>query len=406
MSLRGDALDIARAAIGGALPYENTLKALREMDLNGPVTVFAVGKAAVPMARAAVQALGDRLVSGLLVTKYGHLQGFGHDKIDCMEAAHPVSDHNSVLAAEKAMALARTLTDKDTALFLISGGGSALMEKSRVSPEVQRAVTQKLLSRGAPIEAVNAVRRRLSLVKGGKLGALCAPAGVVTLALSDVISNDPGVIASGLSVPDETPDETVLSAAKAYLPDMPELLPFLQRQAPPKVNTLDYVFVGDINLLCEGAKREAEALGYEARIVDRALTGEAREAAVRITGTAPRAPGKRAWIYAGETTVTLKGTGRGGRNQEMALAAAIRLRGENNVCFISVGSDGTDGPTDAAGGIADGESYDKMKNAGVDPEQALENNDSYRALQAAGDLVITGPTGTNVNDLTVLLTEE
>ena len=406
MSLKTDALLIAKAAIDGALPYNNTRKRLLELDLSGPVTVFAVGKAAVPMAKAAAEALGDRLVSGLLVTKYGHLQGFAHKKLDCMEAAHPVSDENSVLAAEKALALAQGLGQTDTALFLISGGGSALMEKSRVSPACQREATKKLLARGAAIEEINAVRKRLSLVKGGKLGEACAPARVVTLALSDVISNDPGVIASGLSVPDETPDDAVLAAAKTYLPDMPELYPLLRQTAPPAVNSTGYYYVGDIGILCEGAKKQAEALGYKTAVLDRALTGEARDTARRIIDEVPLLPGRHAYIYAGETTVTLKGKGLGGRNQEMALAAAIRLRGKKDICFLSVGSDGTDGPTDAAGGFADGETCIKMENAGADPEQSLENNDSYRALKAAGDLIVTGPTGTNVNDITLVLTTD
>ena len=405
MSLTEDAKRIAAAAIRGSLPYENTLKILGELALPGAPVVLSVGKAAVPMAQAAADDFGDRIKAGLVITKYGHLGGFSDPAFDCMEAAHPVSDGNSVLAAEKALALVRGLTGEDTLLVLLSGGGSALMEKSAVPPETQRDVTKKLLARGADIREINAVRKRLSLVKGGRLAAEAYPARVVTLALSDVLDNDPGVIASGPTVPDETPDEEVLRIAQKYLPDVPELLPLLKRGEPLRVNVGGYHYVGDINILCEAAKAEAEALGYETEIVNRSLTGEARDTAAAILSAIPDRPGKLAYLYAGETTVTLKGTGKGGRNQEMALAAAIALRGRENICFLSVGSDGTDGPTDAAGGIADGDTCEKMQRAGISPEAALANNDSYAALKAAGDLIVTGPTGTNVNDLTVVLTE-
>ena len=405
MSLKEDAKKIAAAAIQGALPYENTLHILERLALPGVPAVISVGKAAVPMARAAAMFFGNRLQTGLLITKYGHLGDFACPAFECMEAAHPVSDANSILAAEKALALAGGLTENDTLLVLLSGGGSALMEKSSVPPETQRAVTEKLLARGAEIGEINAVRRRLSLVKGGRLAAAAYPAKVITLALSDVLDNDKSAIASGPTVPDVTPAEEVRRIAAKYLPDLPEISPLLTENGQLTINDGGYHFVGDINILCEAAKAEAEALGYRTEIVCRNLTGEARDAAISILAAVPDIPGKRARICAGETTVTLKGTGKGGRNQEMALAAAIALRGRKGIAFLSVGSDGTDGPTDAAGGIADGETYDKMKAAGVEPGAYLANNDSYAALKAAGDLMITGATGTNVNDLTVVLTD-
>ena len=405
MSLKEDAKRIALAAIRGALPYENTLRCLRSLSLEGSPVVISVGKAAVPMAQAAADVLGPRVKAGLLVTKYDHLGSFREPAFTCIEAAHPVSDENSVLAAEKALALVSGLSETDTVLVLLSGGGSALMEKSAVSPALQREVTKKLLARGASIEEINAVRKRLSLVKGGRLAAGAWPAKVITLALSDVLSNDKGVIASGPTVPDETPDAVVLAAAEKYLPDFPEIVPILMRKETLRVNDCGYYFVGDIHILCEAAKAGAEALGYNTEIVSRSLTGEARDAARAILASLPHVPGKRAYLYAGETTVTLTGTGRGGRNQEMALTAAIELKDKENVCFLSVGSDGTDGPTDAAGGFADGETYGKMIRAGVSPEAALVDNDSYAALSAAGDLIVTGATGTNVNDITVILTE-
>ncbi|MBQ7638902.1 MAG: DUF4147 domain-containing protein [Clostridia bacterium] len=403
ISLKKDAVEIVSAAIRASLPYENTKKLLSELIINGPVTVFSVGKAAVPMAKAAEEILGDRIKTGLLVTKYGHTGDFHSPRFEAIEAAHPVSDENSEKAAERAMNIARGLTPGDTVLFLISGGGSALLEKSRISAEKQRDVTKKLLSRGAEIEEMNAVRKRLSLVKGGKLASLCYPAKVITAALSDVISNDKGTIASGLTVADGTPDEKIKSIAEKYLFDVPaETVSALFEKEETKINDGGFFFAGDINMLCDGAAKKANELGYKTVIVSRSLTGEARERAREIVKT-HFSQEKTAFIYAGETTVTLKGDGLGGRNQEMALAAAIELKGKKDVAFISVGSDGTDGPTDAAGGFADGETFARITAAGLDPEKELESNNSYYALRAAGDLIVTGPTGTNVNDIAVLL---
>ena len=407
MSLKTDALEIAAAAIRAADPYESTCEALRNcLPRDRAFTVFSIGKAAIPMARAAADTLGGRIKTGLAVTKYGHTGDFSSPYFQVIEAAHPVSDENSIRAAETALAIADTLGGDDIAVVLLSGGGSALFEKSLIPPEVQREITKKLLARGAEIGEINAVRRRISAVKGGKFAARCYPAKVITFALSDVLNNDKSVIASGITVKDDTPDSFVKAVADRYLYDADaSVLDALYHKEEAPVNDGGYRFVGDINLLCEAAKVRAEALGYQAEIVSKALTGEAREQAEAILAASSERSGKRAYLYGGETTVTLKGSGLGGRNQEMALAAAIALKGRNGIAFCSVGSDGTDGPTDAAGGGADGDTYAKMQTAGVTPEAALADNDSYHALKAAGDLIVTGPTGTNVNDLTFVLTD-
>ena len=407
MSLKTDALEIAAAAIRAADPYESTCEALRNcLPRDRAFTVFSIGKAALPMARAAADTLGGRIKTGLAVTKYGHTGDFSSPYFQVIEAAHPVSDENSIRAAETALAIADTLGGDDIAVVLLSGGGSALFEKSLIPPEVQREITKKLLARGAEIGEINAVRRRISAVKGGKFAARCYPAKVITFALSDVLNNDKSVIASGITVKDDTPDSFVKAVADRYLYDADaSVLDALYHKEEAPVNDGGYRFVGDINLLCEAAKVRAEALGYQAEIVSKALTGEAREQAEAILAASSERSGKRAYLYGGETTVTLKGSGLGGRNQEMALAAAIAQKGRNGIAFCSVGSDGTDGPTDAAGGCADGDTYAKMQTAGVTPEAALADNDSYHALKAAGDLIVTGPTGTNVNDLTFVLTD-
>ena len=403
MSLREDALGIIRAAIAAADPGANTERAVRGLALTGPVTAFAIGKAAAPMAAAAERALGDRLRNGFLITKYGHAAGFSSPRFEVLEAGHPVSDENSERAARRAMEAASALTARDTALVLLSGGGSAVFEAACVPPAFQRRVTEKLLARGAGIEEMNAVRKRLSLVKGGRFAALCAPARVVTVALSDVLSNDPGAIASGPTVRDIVPEAELRRIWNAYLYD--ETLPAAACTPPPEIPEGEYLFAGNVETLCAAAKARAEALGYRAECPAARLTGEAREQPARLLAGFGPGGGRRALLCGGETTVTLRGAGRGGRNQEMALAAAIALRGRRGILFASAGSDGTDGPTDAAGGLADGGSFGRMLAAGVDPAAALENNDSYAALSAAGDLIVTGPTGTNVNDLTLILTE-
>ena len=407
MSLYEDALTIAARAVKAADPYDTTCEALKRFLPGGDaVTVFSIGKAAIPMAQAAADVLGGRIKKGLVVTKYGHTGDFASPFFEVIEAAHPVSDENSVRAAEAALTVADELTERDTAVVLLSGGGSALFEKSLIPAQAQREITEKLLSRGAEIEEINAVRRRISAVKGGKFAARCYPARVITFALSDVLSNDKSVIASGITVPDETPDGFVKAAADRYLFDIDRALTeALYHRENCRINDGGYHFVGDINRLCEAAEKAAEELGYTAAIVSRSLTGEARDRATEIVECVPDRPGKRAYLYGGETTVTLRGKGLGGRNQEMALTAAVALKGREGIAFCSVGSDGTDGPTDAAGGYADGKTYQSMQNAGVSPEAALAENDSYHALQAANTLIVTGPTGTNVNDLTFVLTE-
>ena len=409
-ALKSAALDIIEYAVKKADPYLSTLDILRTLgiDSDREVVVLSVGKAAVPMAKAAQDAFGDRIKRGLIVTKYGHSKGFSSEYFDIIESAHPVSDENSVKAAEKGLEIVRGLKD-EICIVLLSGGGSALLEKSSVPFEVQRDITKKLLARGAEIEEINAVRRTISLVKGGRLAAAAYPAKVITVALSDVLGNNKTAIASGITVA-EPPDKAELGRiAEKYLPEYRELLEkAADGYTDIKINDGGYFFAGDINSLCQAAEDRAEQLGFTVAGSSRSLTGEAREVAKRLIAEvkdkSETKNEKRAYIYGGETTVTLKGDGLGGRNQEMALAAAIELKDRKNIVFASAGSDGTDGPTDAAGGIADGETFAEIEKSGLDPYAELENNNSYYALKAASALIVTGPTGTNVNDLSVLLT--
>lgn len=405
--MKNDALDIISCAVKAADPYDSTRNILNSLkdELMQSLTVFSIGKAAVPMADAAQSVFGEKIKNGLLVTKYSHIGSFFSKYFDMVEAAHPISDNNSILAAEKALMIAENLGEGDALLVLLSGGGSALLEKSVVSAEIQRDITKKLLARGAEIDKINAIRRRISLVKGGKLAAAAYPAKVYTVALSDVLSNDKSVIASGITVKESLPKDEFLKIANKYLPEYIEIFKTTVSDEEIKINDGGYFFAGDINSLCSAAEKRAKELGYNVADSFRALTGEASDNAARLIAKALKQSGKNAYVYGGETTVTLKGGGLGGRNQEMALRAAIELKGKDNIVFASVGSDGTDGPTDAAGGIADGDTYRKMKEKGIDPEAELKNNNSYYALGAADALIVTGPTGTNVNDLTLILTD-
>lgn len=405
--MKNDALDIISCAVKAADPYDSTRNILNSLkdELMQSLTVFSIGKAAVPMAGAAQSVFGERIKNGLLVTKYSHIGSFFSKYFDMVEAAHPISDNNSILAAEKALMIAENLGEGDALLVLLSGGGSALLEKSVVSAEIQRDITKKLLARGAEIDKINAIRRRISLVKGGKLAAAAYPAKVYTVALSDVLSNDKSVIASGITVKESLPKDEFMKIANKYLPEYIEIFKTTVSDEEIKINDGGYFFAGDINSLCSAAEKRAKELGYNVADSFRALTGEASDNAARLIAKALKQSGKNAYVYGGETTVTLKGGGLGGRNQEMALRAAIELKGKDNIVFASVGSDGTDGPTDAAGGIADGDTYRKMKEKGIDPEAELKNNNSYYALGAADALIVTGPTGTNVNDLTLILTD-
>ncbi len=404
--MRKEAEQIAFSAIKAALPYENTKKILRGLSLEGNITVEAIGKAAIPMAKAAEDVLGDKIKKGLIVTKYNHAENFSSSYFEVIESGHPISDENSILAAEKGLEIASSLSENDILLVLLSGGGSALFEKSKISPVEQREITKKLLSNAADIREINSIRKRLSLVKGGLLAQAAYPAKVITIALSDVLSNDKSVIASGITVKDSESEDFVRDIFNKYVKSASEQAKeaiFSSREI--KINDGGYYFAGDINILCDYAGKKAEELGFTVHQMERDLSGEARDEAVRIIDSIPSEKGKHCYIFGGETVVTIKGDGKGGRNQETALSAAIKLRDKKGICLLSIGSDGTDGPTDAAGGFANGNTYNKMLSLGISPEKELDNNNSYSALYESGYVLKTGATGTNVNDLIIILTE-
>ena len=403
--LRADAETILRASIGAVKPDSAVRRALEGAHFPGRVFLVAVGKAAWQMASIARETL-PALAGGVVVTKYGHVKGEIAD-VACYEGGHPVPDENSLRGTAAALALTQDLRADDTVLFLLSGGGSALFEQPLLPLADLQDITRALLAAGADIVEINTVRKRLSAVKGGRFAAHCAPAQVFSIVLSDIVGDPLDMIASGPACPDRSTCAQALAVAEKYrLRLSPRARALLGQETPKTLANVTTKITGSVRALCAAAEKECRALGYEPVLLTDCLTCEAREAGsflASVARTHAAATRPLAFLAGGETVVHLHGTGTGGRNQELALSAALGIEGLCNALVASAGSDGTDGPTDAAGGIVDGFTAAEMRRRGVDPERALENNDSYRALRAADALFFTGPTGTNVNDLSLVL---
>lgn len=408
MGLREDADRIIAAAIRDALPDVAVRRELERLpEEEGRLVVVAIGKAAWQMAAAACDTLGERIDRGVVVTKYGHLRG-ELTRLALYEAGHPVPDENSYRAAQAALDCVSGLTREDRVLFLVSGGGSALFEKPLIAPEELADITRQLLACGADITEINTLRKRFSAVKGGRFAQRCAPARVLSILLSDVLGDPPDMIASGPAYPDSTTCAQAMEIAeRCGLRLSDDARRCLSMETPKALSNVETRITGSVRQLCASAERVCAALGYEPVFLTDRLSCEAREAGASLAAIArsQAGRGRRAFILGGETVVHLTGDGLGGRNQELVLSAARGMDGLTGALLFSVGSDGTDGPTDAAGGWVDGNTAAALREKGIDIEQVLARNDAYRALQACGGLITTGPTGTNVNDLTVLLVE-
>lgn len=408
MGLREDADRIIAAALRDALPDVAVRRELERLpEEEGRLVVVAIGKAAWQMAAAACDTLGERIDRGVVVTKYGHLRG-ELTRLALYEAGHPVPDENSYRAAQAALDCVSGLTREDRVLFLVSGGGSALFEKPLIAPEELADITRQLLACGADITEINTLRKRFSAVKGGRFAQRCAPARVLSILLSDVLGDPPDMIASGPAYPDSTTCAQAMEIAERYgLRLSDDARRCLSMETPKALSNVETRITGSVRQLCASAERVCAALGYEPVFLTDRLSCEAREAGAFLAAIArsQAGRGRRAFILGGETVVHLTGDGLGGRNQELALSAARGMDGLTGALLFSVGSDGTDGPTDAAGGWVDGNTAAALREKGIDIEQVLARNDAYRALQACGGLITTGPTGTNVNDLTILLVE-
>lgn len=429
--LHSEAQQIIEYAIGRSLPDRAVTDALKKMNLSGNIYLVAIGKAAWQMANAAVRCLEQPPADGIVLTKYGHVKG-PIPGVRCFEGGHPIVDENGLAGTQAILDMTAHLTARDRVLFLISGGGSALFEKPLAPLSVLQEVNRQLLAAGASITEINTVRKRLSAVKGGRFAKWCEPAQVDSVILSDVLGDAVDMIASGPAAPDPSTCGDALAIVGKYgLKVTEEVIACLKQETPKQLEHVTNHVIGSVAQLCAAAAEKSQELGYETHILTDRMCCEAREAGCFLASLAWNRPssekgefpprnnppteeekiparsapvsGRRAYIAGGECVVHLRGTGLGGRNQELALAAAEGLAGLPNVALFSVGSDGTDGPTDAAGGYVDGDTLAALTAQGIRVEEALADNDSYHALDAVGGLLKTGPTGTNVNDLTVLL---
>ncbi len=406
--LRRHADFIIKEAIEAVKPDAAVKTALAGNCFSGRTVLVAAGKAAWRMAKAAHDALGERIDSGVVITKYGHAMG-EISNFRIFEAGHPVPDENSFLAAQAAIDLVSDLSENDTVLFLLSGGGSALFEKPLVNGDTLQSITRQLLASGADITEINTIRKRLSMVKGGRFAEICMPAKVFSVVLSDIIGDPLDMIASGPAYPDASTSEDAIRISKKYNLDMPdEVWNLLKIETPKALGNIETHVTGSVRALCRAAESACTSLGYETVVLTDEMACEAKEAGSFLASIAKTHAGKHkniAFIAGGETVVHVTGNGKGGRNQELALSAAAGLDSFKNAAIFSVGSDGTDGPTDAAGGYVDGDSLSALKKAGLVPYEVLKNNDAYAALNSIGGLIITGPTGTNVNDVSVVLVQ-
>ena len=402
--LRIDTDEIIKASLNAVMPDEAVRRALRDLDKpSGKVILIATGKAAWQMAKAASEVLD--VDGGIVITKYDHVKG-EIPGLQCFEAGHPVPDQNSFDATSRALKMAEDLGPDDLVVFLLSGGGSALFESPLISGEELQDITRQLLASGADIVEMNTVRKRLSAVKGGKFAIACSPAKVFSIVLSDILGDPLDMIASGPAYPDQSTCEQALAIADKYSLDLSDTASKLLREETPKaLDNVTTMITGSVRELCNAASVKCAELGYEPVFLTDQLCCEASDAGSFLGSIARSHAGKGrklAFIAGGETVVHLTGTGLGGRNQEIALAAAPALDGLDAAVF-SIGSDGTDGPTDAAGGYADGDTLKRLCEAGLDAGEVLADNDAYHALKSIESLIFTGPTGTNVNDLSVVL---
>lgn len=407
MNLKSDAEIIIKDAIQKVLPDEAVVSALKGKTFDtGRIYVVAAGKAAWQMAKTASDILKEQITAGIVITKYGHVKG-NISNITCFEAGHPIPDDNSYRATGEVLTLVNNLHEHDTVLFLLSGGGSTLFEKPLVSKEEMADITGQLLECGADIVEINTVRKRLSAVKGGKFAKLCEPAHIYSIVLSDIIGDPLDMIASGPAYPDSTTCSMAEEIIKKYnlsLSDEAEKL--LKVETPKSLSNVETIVTGSVRNLCKAAAEKCRKMGYETFVLTDQLCCEAREAGTFlacIAKTYQNTNHSLAFIAGGETVVHVTGDGKGGRNQELVLSAALGIDGLMDTAVFSIGSDGTDGPTDAAGGYADNNTKRILEEKGVNIYEYLRRNDAYNALKKCDGLIFTGATGTNVNDVAVML---
>jgi len=398
----------------------------RKYNLSGIENIFVTGagKATAPMAAAIEDILGENITRGIINVKYGHTASL--NRIMLIEAGHPVPDKNGMQGAGEILNLVEGAGKNDLVLCLISGGGSALLvlPAEGITLKDKQDTIKILLSCGATIHEINTIRKHTSEIKGGRLARAAYPAGMVSLILSDVIGDDLDVIASGPSVPDPSTFEESMNILKKYkiLKLIPKaVVSHIRKGASGKIPETpkegDRVFNNTYNLIIAGnmeainaARQESKKMGYKTLVLSSMIEGETRDVAKvhtaiakEILKTGNPLPPPACILSGGETTVNITGSGLGGRNQEFVLAAAIDIAKRKNIVVLSGGTDGGDGPTDAAGAIADNNTLKRAENMGLNPLNFLLNNDSYHFFKQLDDLLITGPTNTNVMDLRIML---
>ena len=439
--LRGDAITVLEAALNSVDPYKAVLNNLKivdgklrvgnfkaSLDDLRKIVVIGGGKAGGAMAEAVESVLGDRVSGGCVNVLQGTEFRYNLKKIRLQGASHPIPNNDGVRGVAEMLMLISSMREKDLVICLISGGGSALMPypAEGISLEDKQDVTSRLLMKGATIDDLNAVRKHLSAIKGGQLARRCYPTRVVSLILSDVVGDPLDTIASGPTSPDTTTFRNAVDVLKKYklwddiCSQVRERLEYGVKKViveTPKpgdeiFNHVTNIIVGNNSIAAESAAEAAEALGYNSLIVSTMVEGEAAEVGTVLAGIARELAAKgrplkppAAVIVGGETTVNVRGSGRGGRNQELALSLARRITGLKAVA-ASLATDGIDGPTEASGAIVDGETSTKASKAGLSIEKFLAENDSHSFFKKIGDTIVTGPTGTNVNDLVLIITSE
>jgi len=440
--MRRDAEDIFRNAVRAVDPFEAVKRTVLldgkdllvslakggvdRINLPEVNRIFLVGggKATAPMAKAMEQILGQRITKGIVIVKYGFAELLAY--VEVIEAGHPLPDQEGLKGTKRILELLAQAGEKDLIFSLISGGGSALLPcpADDITLEEKQTVTEMLLDCGASIDEMNAVRKHISCSKGGQMARAAFPAKTINLMLSDVVGDNMDVIASGPFVPDASTFKTALDVFRKYgLQGVPSRVehylqagvegkvPETPKQDDPIFDRVQNIIVGSNMLALEAAETRARELGYNSLILSSMVEGETREVAKvhaaiakEIVKTGRPVPAPACIISGGETTVTIRGQGLGGRNQEFCLAAAIELKGLSaEVVMLSGGTDGNDGPTDAAGGLVDTDTLKRSEEKGLDSIAFLQNNDAYHFLQQTGDLLITGPTRTNVMDVRLIL---
>ncbi|MDA8214660.1 MAG: glycerate kinase [Nitrospiraceae bacterium] len=423
--------EIFYAALEAVDPY-NAVKLytdkIRSVYQNGSfkrLIVTGFGKAACSMSKAMEDNLGDLIDTGILITKYGHSMS-QESMIRIYEAGHPVPDENGLRGTEEIIKILKNADKNTLVVCLVSGGGSALLVSpyEGISLDEKQKITQLLLKAGADINELNTVRKHISKVKGGRLAEIAYPAKMISLVLSDVIGDRLDVIASGPTAPDKTTYNHAIGVLEKYklTEKAPEsvinmlgngakgLIPETPKDDNPVFEKVENIIIGSNIKALEAAKTKAESLGFKPEIISSEITGEARDVGKWLADIARSKRSNSSnrlncLISGGETTVTVKGNGMGGRNMELALAFAMEIECVEGITLLSAGTDGTDGPTDAAGAIVDGQTVKKAKTTGLNPEEYLNNNDSYNFFKKIDELLVTGPTGTNVMDIQIMVIE-